>query len=284
MPAWDAAGAADKESCDHGRPGPPALADPGRARPDRHRPARLADQPHHPLPARRRPLPRQPADPAWPLPHLDPQSRRPLHHQDPHPRRSRAAPSLLRRPPPPAPAHHRTRSRLYRARRTARNTRNAGRPAHLSREPTSRVNFRIPPLALANIPVTADQQGSVVGPPGQRPLPGLGGAFFAPMGATLGATAYNRSGTEQGLTHRLRRRACHPPAGAVHVLRNRDARMPQHLGDHVQRRALGQHQRGARVAQLVRIGSGRVPPSHIAVRRSARSCPGPSASRPRSRR
>ena len=75
MQAGDAAGAADKESCDHGRPGTPAPADPSRARPDRHRPARLAHQPHHPLPATRLPLPRQPADPPRPLPHLDPQSR-----------------------------------------------------------------------------------------------------------------------------------------------------------------------------------------------------------------
>ena len=83
---------------------------------------------------RRLPLPRRPARPARPLPHLDPQSRRPLHHQDPHPRRRRTAPPLLHRPPPPAPAHHRTRSRLHRARRTARSTRNAGRPARRSRD------------------------------------------------------------------------------------------------------------------------------------------------------
>src|ERR1700757_4264673 len=63
MPAWDAASAADKESCHHGRPGPPAPADPGRARPDRHRPARLAHQPHHPLPARRLPLTPKPPPP-----------------------------------------------------------------------------------------------------------------------------------------------------------------------------------------------------------------------------
>ena len=34
-----------------------------------------SNQPHHPLPAARLPLPRQPARPARPLPHLDPQSR-----------------------------------------------------------------------------------------------------------------------------------------------------------------------------------------------------------------
>ena len=58
----------------------------------------------------------------------------PLHHQDPHPRRSRTAPPLLHRPPPPAPAHHRTRSHLHRTRRTAPSTRNAARPARRSRD------------------------------------------------------------------------------------------------------------------------------------------------------
>jgi hypothetical protein len=39
----------------------------------------------------------------------------------------------------------------------------------------------------------------------------------------------------------------------VHVLGDGDAGVPEHLGDHVQRRALSQHQRGARVTQLVRV-------------------------------
>ena len=56
------------------------------------------------------------------------------------------------------------------------------------------------------------------------------------MGATLGATAY-RSGTEQGLTHRLGRRALVTlQQVAVYVLGDGDAGMPEHLGDHVQRR------------------------------------------------
>src|SRR5690348_3814980 len=77
------------------------------------------------------PLPRRPAATARPLPDLDPQSRRPIRHQDPHPRRRRTAPPLLRRPPPATPADHRTRSHIHRARQPPDP---AGRSARLTRE------------------------------------------------------------------------------------------------------------------------------------------------------
>jgi hypothetical protein len=40
---------------------------------------------------------------------------------------------------------------------------------------------------------------------------------------------------------------------AINVFSDGDAGMPEYLGDHVQRRTLREHQRGPRVAQLVRV-------------------------------
>ena len=47
---------------------------------------------------------------------------------------------------------------------------------------------------------------------------------------------------------------------SVHVLGDSDAGVPEHLGNHMQRRALGQHQRGPRVlgAYACRVGDGDV--------------------------
>ena len=115
-------GAADKESCHHGRPGPPPPADPGRARPHRHHPARLAHQPHHPLPAGHcrchatPPILHGPY-PTWTRKAGARSITRTLTPQEAE--RLRPYFAAHRRPPP---AHHRTRSHLHRTRRTARTT------------------------------------------------------------------------------------------------------------------------------------------------------------------
>ncbi len=62
------------------------------------------------------------------------------------------------------------------------------------------------------------------------------------------------SAPEQRPAHRFR---CGPLVAfqrmPVHVLGDGNAGMTEHLGDDVQRRPLGQHQRGARMPQLVRM-------------------------------
>jgi hypothetical protein len=69
-----------------------------------------------------------------------------------------------------------------------------------------------------------------------------------------------------------------------HVLGDSDAGVSQNLGDHMQRRAL--RETSARhPSALARAGaSGRARLPRTAGRRSARSCPGPSAYRPHWRR
>ena len=147
MQPGDAAGAADTQSCHHGRPGPPPPADPGRARPDRHRPARLAHQPHHPLPAARLPLPRQPARPARPLPHLDPQGQRPAPSPRPSPPRTPSG-CALTSPPTAACASSSPNSKPYPS--NSPNT-----PKHPKRREISPLN---PGPAPASDPITKGQR------------------------------------------------------------------------------------------------------------------------------
>ena len=69
------------------------------------------------------------------------------------------------------------------------------------------------------------------------------------------------SAAEQSLAHRL---SCRPLVTfeqvPVHVLGDGDAGMPEHLGDHGQRRALGQHQRRARRLYAWNPDTGRASP------------------------
>ena len=80
--------------------------------------------------------------------------------------------------------------------------------------------------------------------------PGWG--FLVALGATLGAT--RSSQPPNRARSRLGRR---PPVTfqqvTIHILSDGNAGVPAHLRDHIQRRTLSQHQRGARVAQVVRV-------------------------------
>jgi hypothetical protein len=83
-------------------------------------------------------------------------------------------------------------------------------------------------------------------------------------GATLGATP-PRPSSEQPSSHRLGGGPLVPlDQVPVHVLGDRDAGMAEDLGDDMQRRALGKHQRGA--------GSG-APRAGLCVGTPARAVP-----------